>query len=482
MANYTEDDLAKELKNQEYKFGFVSDIDTDTIPIGLNEDIVRLISSKKEEPQWMLDYRLNALAIWLTMNEPSWAHVKYKKHDFQAIAYYSAPKQTKKYESWDDVDPEMKATMTKLGISMGEQQRLTGVAVDFVMDSVSVATSFKEKLGELGIIFCSFSDAVQNHPELVKKYMGTVIPTQDNYYATLNAAVFTDGSFCYIPKGVRCPMELSTYFRINAGGTGQFERTLVIADEGSYVSYLEGCTAPQRDENQLHAAVVELIALENAEIKYSTVQNWYPGDKNGLGGIFNFVTKRGVCEKNAKISWTQVETGSAVTWKYPSCILKGDNSVGEFYSVAVTNNYQQADTGTKMIHLGKNTKSTIISKGISAGKSQNSYRGLVQIHKNAHNARNFSQCDSLLMSSECGAHTFPYIECKNSTAKIEHEATTSKIGEDQLFYCKQRGISEEKAIGLIVNGYCKEVLNQLPMEFAVEAQKLLTISLEGSVG
>ena len=482
MANYTEDDLAKELKDQEYKFGFVSDIDTDTIPIGLNEDIVRLISSKKEEPQWMLDYRLNALASWSTMKEPSWAHVKYKKPDFQAIAYYSAPKQTKKYESWDDVDPEMKATMTKLGISMVEQQRLTGVAVDFVMDSVSVATSFKEKLGELGIIFCSFSDAVQNHPELVKKYMGTVIPTQDNYYATLNAAVFTDGSFCYIPKGVRCPMELSTYFRINAGGTGQFERTLVIADEGSYVSYLEGCTAPQRDENQLHAAVVELIALENAEIKYSTVQNWYPGDKNGLGGIFNFVTKRGVCEKNAKISWTQVETGSAVTWKYPSCILKGDNSVGEFYSVAVTNNYQQADTGTKMIHLGKNTKSTIISKGISAGKSQNSYRGLVQIHKNAHNARNFSQCDSLLMSSECGAHTFPYIECKNSTAKIEHEATTSKIGEDQLFYCKQRGISEEKAIGLIVNGYCKEVLNQLPMEFAVEAQKLLTISLEGSVG
>ena len=482
MANYTEDDLAKELKDQEYKFGFVSDIDTDTIPIGLNEDIVRLISSKKEEPQWMLDYRLNALAIWSTMKEPSWAHVKYKKPDFQAIAYYSAPKQTKKYESWDDVDPEMKATMTKLGISMVEQQRLTGVAVDFVMDSVSVATSFKEKLGELGIIFCSFSDAVQNHPELVKKYMGSVVPTQDNYYATLNAAVFTDGSFCYIPKGVRCPMELSTYFRINAGGTGQFERTLVIADEGSYVSYLEGCTAPQRDENQLHAAVVELIALENAEIKYSTVQNWYPGDKNGLGGIFNFVTKRGICEKNAKISWTQVETGSAVTWKYPSCILKGDNSVGEFYSVAVTNNYQQADTGTKMIHLGKNTKSTIISKGISAGKSQNSYRGLVQIHKNAHNARNFSQCDSLLMSSECGAHTFPYIECKNSSAKIEHEATTSKIGEDQLFYCKQRGISEEKAIGLIVNGYCKEVLNQLPMEFAVEAQKLLTISLEGSVG
>ena len=482
MANYTEENLAEELENQEYKFGFVTPIDSDTIPIGLSEDVIRLISNKKEEPLWLLEHRLHAYNVWKTMEEPKWAHVKYKKPDFQNIAYYSAPKQSKKYESWDDVDPEMKATMAKLGISMEEQQRLTGVAVDFVMDSVSVATSFKEKLGELGIIFCSFSEAVQNHPDLVRKYMGTVIPTTDNYYAALNNAVFTDGSFCYIPKGVRCPMELSTYFRINAGGTGQFERTLVVADEGSYVSYLEGCTAPQRDENQLHAAVVELIALDNAEIKYSTVQNWYPGDKNGLGGIFNFVTKRGICHTNSKIPWTQVETGSAVTWKYPSCILKGDHSIGEFYSVAVTNNYQQADTGTKMIHLGKNTKSTIISKGISAGKSQNSYRGLVQIHKSAKNARNFSQCDSLLMSSECGAHTFPYIECKNSTAKIEHEATTSKIGEDQLFYCKQRGIGEEKAIGLIVNGYCKEVLNQLPMEFAVEAQKLLTISLEGSVG
>jgi Fe-S cluster assembly protein SufB len=482
MANYTENELAKDLENQEYKFGFVTDIETDTVPIGLNEDIIRLISDKKNEPEWLLEHRLKAFAIWKTMTEPEWAHVHYTKPDFQAIAYYSAPKQTKKYESWDDVDPEMKATMAKLGISLEEQQRLTGVAVDFVMDSVSVATSFKEKLGELGIIFCSFSDAVQEHPELVKKYMGTVVPTTDNFYAALNSAVFTDGSFCYIPKGVRCPMELSTYFRINAGGTGQFERTLVVADEGSYVSYLEGCTAPQRDENQLHAAVVELIALENAEIKYSTVQNWYPGDKTGLGGVFNFVTKRGVCERNAKISWTQVETGSAVTWKYPSCILKGDNSIGEFYSVAVTNNYQQADTGTKMIHLGKNTKSTIISKGISAGKSQNSYRGLVQISKNAQNARNFSQCDSLLMTDECGAHTFPYIECKNPSAKIEHEATTSKIGEDQLFYCMQRGISEEKAISLIVNGYCKEVLNQLPMEFAVEAQKLLAISLEGSVG
>jgi len=482
MANYTEENLAEELENQEYKFGFVTPIDADTIPIGLSEDVIRLISTKKEEPLWLLEHRLHAYNVWKTMEEPNWAHVHYKKPDFQNIAYYSAPKQSKKYESWDDVDPEMKATMAKLGISMEEQQRLTGVAVDFVMDSVSVATSFKEKLGELGIIFCSFSEAVQNHPDLVRKYMGTVIPTTDNYYAALNNAVFTDGSFCYIPKGVRCPMELSTYFRINAGGTGQFERTLVVADEGSYVSYLEGCTAPQRDENQLHAAVVELITLDNAEIKYSTVQNWYPGNKEGIGGIFNFVTKRGICHTNSKISWTQVETGSAVTWKYPSCILKGDHSIGEFYSVAVTNNYQQADTGTKMIHLGKNTKSTIISKGISAGKSQNSYRGLVQIHKSAKNARNFSQCDSLLMSSECGAHTFPYIECKNSTAKIEHEATTSKIGEDQLFYCKQRGISEEKAIGLIVNGYCKEVLNQLPMEFAVEAQKLLTISLEGSVG
>ncbi len=482
--SYTEDQLAKDLENQEYKFGFVTNIESDQAPKGLNEDIIRFISAKKEEPSWLLEYRLTAFKAWQAMTEPEWAHVTYEKPNFQDIIYYSAPKQKKKYESWDDVEPEMKETMKKLGISMDEQQRLTGtnMAVDFVMDSVSVATSFKEKLSELGIIFCSFSDAVKEYPELVKKYMGTVVPHTDNFYAALNGAVFTDGSFCYIPKGVRCPMELSTYFRINEGGTGQFERTLVVADQGAYVSYLEGCTAPQRDENQLHAAVVELIALDDAEIKYSTVQNWYPGDKDGKGGIFNFVTKRGICEKNAKISWTQVETGSAVTWKYPSCILKGDHSIGEFYSVAVTNNFQQADTGTKMIHLGKNTKSTIISKGISAGKSHNSYRGLVQIHKQAQNARNFSQCDSLLMGDTCGAHTFPYIECKNSSAKIEHEATTSKIGEDQIFYCLQRGISEEKAISLIVNGYCKEVLNQLPMEFAVEAQKLLAISLEGSVG
>ena len=480
MANYTEEELAKDLESQEYEFGFTSDIESETIPIGLNEEVIRIISAKKNEPQWLLDYRLNAFKIWQDMTEPEWAHVRYKKPDFQAISYFSAPK--KQYESWDDVDPEMKATMDKLGISMDEQKKLTGVAVDFVMDSVSVATSFKEKLGELGIIFCSFSEAVENHPDLVKKHLGTVVPSTDNFYAALNSAVFSDGSFCYIPKGVRCPMELSTYFRINSAGTGQFERTLLVADEGSYVSYLEGCTAPQRDENQLHAAVVELIALDNAEIKYSTVQNWFPGDKDGKGGIFNFVTKRGLCERNAKVSWTQVETGSAVTWKYPSCILKGDNSIGEFYSVAVTNNYQQADTGTKMIHLGKNTKSTVISKGISAGKSQNSYRGLIQINKNAHNARNFTQCDSLLMGDRCGAHTFPYIECQNNSAKLEHEATTSKIGEDQIFYCQQRGISEEKAISLIVNGYAKEVLNQLPMEFAVEAQKLLAISLENSVG
>lgn len=479
---YTEEELAKDLENQEYKFGFTSNFESDKAPNGINEDIIRFISAKKEEPEWLLEKRLEAYEAWKQMTEPEWAHVHYEKPNFQDICYYSAPKQSKKYESWDDVDPEMKETMAKLGISMEEQQRLTGTAVDFVMDSVSVATSFKKKLNELGIIFCSFSEAVQDHPELVKKYMGTVVPSKDNFYAALNSAVFTDGSFCYIPKGVRCPMELSTYFRINEGGTGQFERTLVVAEKGSYVSYLEGCTAPMRDENQLHAAVVELIALDDAEIKYSTVQNWYPGDKNGKGGVYNFVTKRGLCERNAKISWTQVETGSAVTWKYPSCILKGDNSIGEFYSVAVTNNYQQADTGTKMIHLGKNTKSTIISKGISAGHSHNSYRGLVQIHNKAENARNFSQCDSLLMSDTSGAHTFPYIECKNSSAKIEHEATTSKIGEDQIFYCQQRGIDEEKAIGLIVNGYCKEVLNQLPMEFAVEAQKLLEISLENSVG
>jgi Fe-S cluster assembly protein SufB len=482
MAGYTENELAKDLADKEYQYGFISEIDSDVVPAGLNEQVIHLISAKKNEPSWLLDYRLKAFEVWKTMTEPEWAHVTYQKPDFQAISYYAAPKQTKKFESWDDVDPEMKETMSKLGISLEEQQRLTGVAVDFVMDSVSVGTSFKAKLAELGIIFCSFSEAVQEHPDLVKQYLGTVVPITDNFYAALNSAVFSDGSFCYIPKGVRCPMELSTYFRINAGGTGQFERTLVIADESSYVSYLEGCTAPQRDENQLHAAVVELIALNKAEIKYSTVQNWYPGDKEGKGGVFNFVTKRGLCEAHAKISWTQVETGSAVTWKYPSCILKGDYSVGEFFSVAVTNNFQQADTGTKMVHLGKHTKSTIISKGISAGHSQNSYRGLVQIQKQAAHARNFSQCDSLLMGSVSGAHTFPYIECKNASAQIEHEATTSKIGEDQLFYCQQRGISEEKAISLIVNGYCKEVLNQLPMEFAVEAQKLLSISLEGSVG
>jgi Fe-S cluster assembly protein SufB len=478
---YSEDDLKKELKDQEYKYGFTSNIVSEVIPKGLNEDVVRLISSKKNEPQWLLDFRLKAFAYWKTMVEKRWAHVSYPAIDFQDISYYAAPK-GKKEVSWDEVDPEMKATMDKLGISMDEQKALSGVAVDFVFDSVSVKTSFKEKLGELGVIFCSFSEAVAEHPELVKKYLGSIVPPTDNFYAALNSAVFSDGSFCYIPKGVRCPMELSTYFRINEANTGQFERTLLIADEGSYVSYLEGCTAPMRDENQLHAAVVELISLDGAEIKYSTVQNWYPGDKDGKGGIYNFVTKRGICHTNSKISWTQVETGSAVTWKYPSCILKGDNSIGEFYSVAVTNHYQQADTGTKMIHLGKNTKSTIISKGISAGFSNNSYRGLVQINKNATNARNFTQCDSLLMSDHCGAHTFPYIEVKNSTAKLEHEATTSKIGEDQIFYCNQRGISTEKAINLIVNGYCKDVLNKLPMEFAVEAQKLLEISLEGSVG
>jgi len=478
---YTEDELEEELKNQEYKYGFTTDIESEVIPKGLNEDVVRLISSKKDEPQWLLDFRLKAFAQWQEMTEQKWAHIDYPKIDFQDISYYAAPKEKKDVE-WDDVDPEMKATMDKLGISLDEQKALSGVAVDFVFDSVSVKTSFQDKLGELGIIFCSFSEAVQDHPELVKKYLGTVVPSTDNFYAALNSAVFSDGSFCYIPKGIRCPMELSTYFRINEANTGQFERTLLVADEDSYVSYLEGCTAPQRDENQLHAAVVELISLDGAEIKYSTVQNWFPGDKDGNGGIYNFVTKRGICHKGSKISWTQVETGSAVTWKYPSCILKGDRSIGEFFSVAVTNNHQQADTGTKMIHLGKNTKSTIISKGISAGVSNNSYRGLVQINKNATNARNFTQCDSLLMGDKCGAHTFPYIEIKNSTAKVEHEATTSKIGEDQIFYCNQRGINTEKAINLIVNGYCKEVLNQLPMEFAVEAQKLLEISLEGSVG
>ncbi|OOB83282.1 Fe-S cluster assembly protein SufB [Flavobacterium columnare] len=482
MSKYTEDDLKIELENKEYEYGFYTDIESETFPAGLNEGIVRAISKKKNEPEWMTEWRLEAFRIWNEMTEPEWANVHYEKPDFQAVSYYSAPKKKDKYNSLDEVDPELLETFKKLGISIDEQKQLTGVAVDIVMDSVSVATTFKKTLAEKGIIFCSISEAIQEHPELVRKYIGTVVPQKDNFYAALNSAVFSDGSFCYIPKGVRCPMELSTYFRINQGGTGQFERTLVIADQGSYVSYLEGCTAPSRDENQLHAAVVELIALDNAEIKYSTVQNWYPGNKEGKGGVYNFVTKRGLCEKNAKISWTQVETGSAVTWKYPSCILKGDDSIGEFYSIAVTNNFQQADTGTKMIHLGKNTKSTIISKGISAGKSQNSYRGLVQISSRAENARNFSQCDSLLMGNNCGAHTFPYIESKNSTAKIEHEATTSKIGEDQIFYCNQRGIPTEKAIALIVNGFSKEVLNKLPMEFAVEAQKLLEISLEGSVG
>ena len=477
-----EDKILEEVTGAEYKYGFTTDIESDTIPKGLNEDIIRLISKKKEEPKWLLESRLKAFKAWKKMEEPNWANIKYAKPDYQDIIYYAAPKQKKELKSLDELDPEMKKTFDKLGISIDEQKKLAGVAVDFVMDSVSVATSFKDKLAELGIIFCSISEAVKEHPELVKKYLGSVVPATDNFFSALNSAVFTDGSFCYIPKGVRCPMELSTYFRINQAGTGQFERTLVIAEEGSYVSYLEGCTAPMRDENQLHAAVVELIAMDDAEIKYSTVQNWYPGDANGVGGVFNFVTKRGICHHRSKISWTQVETGSAVTWKYPSCILKGDNSIGEFYSVAVTNNYQQADTGTKMIHLGKNSKSTIISKGICAGKSEGSYRGLVKIQKSAENARNFSQCDSLLMGDKCGSHTFPYIEVKNKSAKIEHEATTSKIGEDQIFYCNQRGIGTEEAIALIVNGYCKDVLNQLPMEFAVEAQKLLAISLEGSVG
>ena len=482
MSKYTEDDLKKELKTKQYEYGFYTDIESDTLPIGLNEEIVMAISKKKEEPSWMTDWRLDAFKIWKQMKEPDWANVKYKKPDFQKISYYSAPSNKPKYNSLDEVDPELLATFKKLGISVDEQKKLTGVAMDVVIDSVSVATTFKDTLNEKGIIFCSISEAIKNHPELVKKYMGSVVPKTDNFYAALNSAVFSDGSFCYIPKGVKCPMELSTYFRINEAGTGQFERTLVVAEKGSYVSYLEGCSAPSRDENQLHAAVVELIALDDAEIKYSTVQNWYPGDSKGNGGVYNFVTKRGLCEKNAKISWTQVETGSAITWKYPSCILKGDNAVGEFYSIAVTNNFQQADTGTKMIHLGDNTKSTIISKGISAGKSQNSYRGLVHISPRANNARNFSQCDSLLIGNKCGAHTFPYIETKNKSAQVEHEATTSKIGEDQIFYCNQRGIETEKAIALIINGFSKDVLNKLPMEFAVEAQKLLEISLEGSVG
>ncbi len=467
----------------EYKYGFVSDIEADTAPMGLNEDIVRFISAKKNEPSWMLEWRLKAYRHWLNMEEPKWANINYPPINYQDIIYYSAPKQKVKPKSLEEIDPELRKTFEKLGISLDEQKRLTGVAVDAVIDSVSIATTFKEQLAELGIIFCSMSEAIQEHPELVRQYLSSVVPVTDNYFSALNAAVFSDGSFCYIPKGVRCPMELSTYFRINAENTGQFERTLIVAEEGSYVSYLEGCTAPMRDENQLHAAVVELVAMDNAEIKYSTVQNWYPGDKDGVGGIYNFVTKRGICKgANSKISWTQVETGSAITWKYPSVILKGDNSVGEFYSVAVTNNHQQADTGTKMMHLGKNTRSRIVSKGISAGLSNNSYRGLVHVSKNAQNARNFSQCDSLLLGDKCGAHTFPYIEVKNNSAVVEHEATTSKIGEDQIFYCNQRGIDTETAVALIINGFAKEVMNQLPMEFAVEAQKLLSISLEGSVG
>ncbi len=482
MSN-TEVGIIEELANKEYKYGFVSDIEADTLPSGLNEHIIKQLSAIKKEPEWMLEWRLKSYRQWMTMKEPHWANIKYNPVDYQDITYYSAPKKKPQINSLDEVDPELLRTFEKLGISLEEQKKLSGVAVDAVFDSVSVATTFKDTLAELGIIFCSISEAIQDHSDLVKKYMGSVVPYTDNFYATLNSAVFSDGTFVYVPKGVRCPMELSTYFRINAAKTGQFERTLIIADEGSYVSYLEGCTAPMRDENQLHAAVVELVALDNAQIKYSTVQNWYAGDKNGKGGIYNFVTKRGACRGvNSKISWTQVETGSAITWKYPGCILQGDNSVGEFYSVAVTNNYQQADTGTKMIHLGKNTKSTIISKGISAGHSNNSYRGLVKINRKAENARNFSQCDSLLIGDKCGAHTFPYLEINNPSAQIEHEATTSKIGEDQIFYLNQRGISTEDAIGLIVNGYCKEVFKELPMEFAVEATKLLSISLEGSVG
>jgi Fe-S cluster assembly protein SufB len=479
----TEKATIEELAEKEYKYGFVTDIEADALPNGLNEEIITQLSAKKNEPEWMLNWRLKAYNQWLKMKEPHWANVKYPPINYQDITYYSAPKKKPQLNSLDEVDPELRETYDKLGISLQEQKLLAGVAVDAVFDSVSVATTFKKKLAEEGIIFCSISEAIREFPDLVKKYLGSVVPYTDNFFASLNSAVFSDGSFAYIPKGVRCPMELSTYFRINAAKTGQFERTLIIADEGSYVSYLEGCTAPMRDENQLHAAVVELVALDNATIKYSTVQNWYPGDKNGKGGIYNFVTKRGACRgKNSKISWTQVETGSAITWKYPGCILQGDNSTGEFYSVAMTNNFQQADTGTKMIHIGKNTRSTIVSKGISAGKSNNSYRGLVRILKKADGARNFSQCDSLLIGDKCGAHTFPYLEINNPTAQIEHEATTSKIGEDQVFYLNQRGISTEDAIGLIVNGYCKEVFKELPMEFAVEAQKLLSISLEGSVG
>jgi Fe-S cluster assembly protein SufB len=478
----TSTESIEELANKDYQFGFVTDIEADEVPIGLTEDTIRQISVKKNEPEFMLEWRLRAYRQWLAMTEPKWPNVKVSPIDYQSIVYYSAPKPKKQLVSLDEVDPEVLRTFQKLGISLEEQMRLSGVAVDAVFDSVSVATTFREKLGELGIIFCSFSEAVKHHPDLIKLYLGSVVPYSDNYYATLNSAVFSDGSFCYVPKGVRCPMELSTYFRINAANTGQFERTLIIADEGATVSYLEGCTAPMRDENQLHAAVVELVALKGATIKYSTVQNWYPGDKDGKGGIYNFVTKRGKAMENAKISWTQVETGSAITWKYPSCILQGDNSIGEFYSVALTNNMQQADTGTKMVHIGKNTRSTIVSKGISAGHGQNTYRGLVRVNAGAEGARNYSQCDSLLLGDRCGAHTFPYIDVRNQTSKVEHEASTSKIGEDQIFYCNQRGISTEDAVSMIVNGFCKEVFRELPMEFAVEAQKLLGVSLEGSVG
>ena len=475
-------DIISSLESKEYEYGFTTDIETETLPKGLNEGIVRAISARKGEPEWMTEYRLKAFRHWQTMSLPTWAHLNIPPIDFQDIIYYAEPKQKKPLGSMDEVDPELKRTFDKLGIPLEEQMALAGVAVDAVMDSVSVKTTFRQTLAEKGIIFCSISEAIREYPELIQKYLGSVVSYADNFYSALNAAVFSDGSFCYIPKGVRCPMELSTYFRINAKGTGQFERTLIVADEGSYVSYLEGCTAPQRDENQLHAAVVEIVVERDAEVKYSTVQNWYPGDKEGKGGVYNFVTKRGLCKDNARLSWTQVETGSAITWKYPSCVLAGDNSVGEFYSVAMTNNYQQADTGTKMIHLGRNTRSRIVSKGISAGRSENSYRGLVKIGSKAENARNYSQCDSLLIGDKCGAHTFPHIDCRNKSAMLEHEATTSKISEDQLFYCNQRGISTEDAVGLIVNGYAKEVLAKLPMEFAVEAQKLLAISLEGSVG
>ncbi len=479
----TSENVIKNVTDGEYKYGFVTEIETDLIEKGLNEDVVRHISKVKNEPDWLLEFRLKAYRKFKTMKEPHWAHLDIPPINYQDIIYYAAPKPKKKLNSLDEVDPELLDTFNKLGISLDEQKRLTGVAVDAVMDSVSVKTTFQETLSKAGVIFCSFGEAVQKYPDLVRQYLASVVPIGDNFFAALNSAVFSDGSFCYIPKGVRCPMELSTYFRINAGGTGQFERTLIVADQGSYVSYMEGCTAPQRDENQLHAAIVEIVVMQDAEVKYSTVQNWYPGDKNGKGGIYNFVTKRGICKgNNAKLSWTQVETGSAITWKYPSCILQGDNSVGEFYSVAVTNNKQQADTGTKMLHIGRNTKSTIISKGISCGESQNSYRGLVRVNKSAENSRNYSQCDSLLMTDRCGAHTFPYIKVENQSSIVEHEATTSKISEDQLFYCRQRGISQEAAVGLIVNGYAKEVLNKLPMEFAVEAQKLLSISLDSSVG